>query len=431
MRNPLLIRWIPLAAGFMSLCCLARAAEQSSTLDIARFARIVTWDPNRTDGARASRIEEFRAEDLFLESDVPAGNDCAYRVPVSTNGLGCLGLQWLNRRALEELALVFPAPAQVPPASSVQVQGWFGESAWQGGWKPLAGEMQAAGNRLVFRLSAKAGAVQTQKIRWVFPASGQTVVRGLSAFTGSRWLTVKLLVEAEKPAWGARGELVVCNGELLDDRGSQRREPLPGTPEPGRPASGICDLDLKGPLRLSVRSSRPSSFKSDPTVLQFRLPSGSFGVAVQDVLSNECVYLPDHGLFITRDPAPITLADYKRKIAGRQTILQQVRELPDQTLAQAMARTHHDAQREGPVMLSLACDNTKFVVERDGTLRFQATTNLTANWLASAGAILPHFGDGPASTLTRRLDGGWLPIPIITVENKGVPDCSAHLCRAV
>ena len=84
------------------------------------------------------------------------------------------------------------------------------------------------------------------------------------------------------------------------------------------------------------------------------------------------------------------------KIAGRKTILQQVRELPDQTFEQAMARTHHDAQREGPVMLSLACDNAKFVVERDGTLRFQATTNLTDDWFATAGEIHPQFGDGPA-----------------------------------
>ena len=155
-------------------------------------------------------------------------------------------------------------------------------------------------------------------------------------------------------------------------------------------------------------------------MLQFRLPTGSFGVAVEDVLTNECVYLPDYGVFVTRDPAPITLADYKRKIAGRKTILQQVRELPDQTLAQAMARTHHEAQREGPVMLSLACDNAKFVVERDGTLRFQATTNLTGDWFATAGAIHPQFGDGQPGALTRRLDGGWLPIPVITAENKGV-----------
>ena len=155
-------------------------------------------------------------------------------------------------------------------------------------------------------------------------------------------------------------------------------------------------------------------------MLQFRLPSGAFGVAVEDVLNNDCVYLPDHGVFVTRDPAPITLADYKRKIAGRKTILQQVRELPDQTLAQAMARTHHEAQREGPVMLSLACDNTKFVLERDGTLRFQTTTNLTGDWFATAGAIHPQFGNGQPAALTRRLDGGWLPIPVITAENKGV-----------
>jgi hypothetical protein len=155
-------------------------------------------------------------------------------------------------------------------------------------------------------------------------------------------------------------------------------------------------------------------------VLLFRLPTGSFGVAVEDVLSNECVYLPDYGVFVTRNPETITRAAYKQKVAGRRTILQQVRELPDQTLEQAMVRTHHEAQREGPVMLSLACDNTKFVVERDGTLRFQATTNLTGDWLATAGAIHPQFGDGQPSALTRSLDGGWLPIPVITTENKGV-----------
>ena len=148
------------------------------------------------------------------------------------------------------------------------------------------------------------------------------------------------------------------------------------------PYPDILPLTLTRPLHLTLRASRPSSFKSDPTVLQFRLPTGSFGVAVEDVLTNECVYLPDYGIFVTRDPAPMTLADYKRKIAGRKTILQQVRELPDQTLEQAMARTHHDAQRQGPVMLSLACDNAKFVLERDGTLRFQATTNLSRDWFA-------------------------------------------------
>jgi hypothetical protein len=316
---------------------------------MACFARVVTWDPNRTDGARASRIEEFRAEDVFLESNLSASPDGTYRVPVSAKGLGCIGLQWLNRRALRELALEFPAGAKVPVTNAVQVQGWFGESAWQGDWKPLAGEMQAIGNRLVFRLSLKDGAVQTQKVRWVFPATAQTVVRSLSAFTRSRWQTVNLRVETENAAKGTRGEITVCNGVLFSRVRNVRGEA-------GKSFNGLI-WDLMSPVELAVRSSRPSTFSSDPTVLQFRLPTGSFGVAVEDVLTNECVYLPDHGIFVTRDPAPITLADYKRKIASRKTILQQVRELPDQTLEQAMARTHHETQREGPVMLSLACDN--------------------------------------------------------------------------
>ncbi len=395
-----------------------RAPEQPE--DIAPFARLVTWDPNRTDGARASRIEEYRAEDLFLESDLPQSPDGNYQVPVSTNGLGCIGLQWLNRRALTELALEFTDLVGGSVINSVQVQGWFGESAWQGSWKSLAGEMQAIGNRLVFRLSPKAGVVQTQKIRWVFPASGKAVVRRLYASTRSRWHTVKLMVEAEKSARGARCDLIVCNGEILTGGSSRRKEALTYTAESRSPVSRMLDLNLAHPVHLTIRSSRPSTFKSDPTVLQFRLPTGSFGVAVEDVLSNECVYLPDFGISVTRDPSPITLADYKRKIAGRKTILQQVRKLPDQTLEQAMKRTHHDAQREGPVMLSLACDNAKFVLERNGTLRFQATTNQAGDWFATAGAIQPRFGEGQTGTLTRTLDGGWLPIPVITAESKGV-----------
>lgn len=382
-------------------------SAENEPVDVGRFARVVTWDPERMDGARASRVEEFRAEDLFTETDVPRARDGTYRVTAGANGQGCIGLQWLNRRALRTLVLEFSDQAAVPHPQAVQVQAWSGESAWQGGWKPLTGELSASGNRLAFQLSLRAGVAQTQKIRWVWPLAGSTRVRGLSAFTRSRWQTVHVRIECEKPARGSRGELSIINGEL---RASA----------PGREAVTQQTWKLGQPLNLTLRANRSSSFKSDRTVLQFRLPTGAFGVAVEDVLTNDCVYLPEHGLFVTRDPAPVTLAEYQRKIAGRKTILQQVRELPDQTLARAMARTHHDAQREGPVMLSLACDNSKFVLERNGVLRFQTTTNVAPDWFASSGAVTPRFGVGPVSSLTRRLDGGWLPIPVITAENHGV-----------
>jgi hypothetical protein len=427
-----------------------------STVDMAPFARVVTWDPHRQDGARANRVEQFRAEDLFLETEAVREADGCYRVPASADGLGCIGLQWLNRRALKSVALEFAPGATVPAANAVQVQGWFGESAWQGGWKPLPGEMQAEGNRLSLNLSPKAGAQQTQKVRWIFPHAAQARVRSLSAFTRSRWESVRLRVETERKAGSGRGEVSVFNGELL------KTQP-----------AGVWNL--KQPLALEIRYSRPSSFKSDPTVLQFRLPLRGSGdssrsagfqpavsptssrlssrelptfdtnerpadwksairqvgnlrydsgnivsVAVEDVLSNDCVYLPDLGLFVTRDPAPVTLQDYKARIAGRKTILQQVRTMPDQTLAQAMARTHHEAQREGPVMLSLACDNLKFVLERDGLLRVPGTTNPSGDWFAAAGEIRPQFGTGSGGQLTRALDGGWLPVPVITVSKEGL-----------
>ena len=69
--------------------------------------------------------------------------------------------------------------------------------------------------------------MQTQKIRWVFPATGETLVRSLSAFTRSRWQTVNLLVEAEAPAKGSRAELVIYNGEFVTDSSSRRKGVLP------------------------------------------------------------------------------------------------------------------------------------------------------------------------------------------------------------
>lgn len=384
-----------------------RVRPIETSVDMAPFARVVTWNPKRTDGARASRIEEFRADDLFTETELKPNKDGSYPVLAWTNGVGCIGLQWLNRRALRELVLEFVDGAGIPAPDSVRVEGWFGESAWQGNWKPLTNECRLEERRLIFKLAPKAGVVQTQKIRWVLPASSKPLLVRLSAFTRSSWATTNLFVQIERSKAGTRGGCTIWNGEPV------------GKSETRKPKSEIS-WNLSQELRLAVRYSRPSSFKSDPTVLQFRLPTGNVGVAVEDVLANDCVYLPDYGLFVAREPLPVTLADYKRRIAGQKTILEQVRALPDQTLAQAMAKTHHEAQREGPVLLSLACDNTKFAVERDGVVRCLVTTNPAVANHETRFELKPRFGSGKPGNLSRTLDGGWLPIPVITHEQDGV-----------
>jgi hypothetical protein len=376
-------------------------------VDIAPLGRIVAWDANRMEGTRASRIEEFPAEDLFLETDLAPDSARQFATP-ATNGLACIGVQWLNRRAVKELSLTFLDPALVPPTSQVRVEGWFGESAWQGKWQPLAGELRRDEARLIFHASARppaGGFLVTRKIRWVWPTTaGRVPVRRPVVFTRSRWATARLLMELAPPA-------------LLPDRpqdvpkgsGEPFIEVFNGALEP----PGIAPIESR-PGSLAVRYSRPSSFKSDPTHLRLALPQGRVTVAVQDILEHEAVYFPESGVFLCSADKPITLAAYRARIAGRKTVLEEVRQLPDQTLAQAMAKTHHAVQREGPVMLSLACDNNKYVVERDGTVRFRTTPHTGTDWFAGAGELRFDLGAAQPGEISPHLDGGWLPIPVIT-----------------
>jgi len=386
----------------------ATRRHPAERVDMAPFARVATWDPQRMDGSRASRIEEFRADDLFTETELLPNPDDNYSVPVWTNGAGCIGLQWLNRRALRELALEFADGTPIPPPDAMRLEGWFGESAWQGNWKPLTNECHQEKRSLVFNLVPKGGAIQTQKVRWVFPASSKPFQVRLAAFTRSSWRTTNLFVQMEDAKSKALAEVTIWNGNLA-------AKPIIANPKP------IILWNVSQPLHLSLRFSGPSLIsKSDLTELQFGFPTGYVTVAVQDVLANDCVYVPDFGLFVAREPLPVTLADYKRRIAGRKTILEEVRAMPDQTLSQAIAKTHHDFQNEGPVMLSLACDNTKFAVTRDGTIRFPVGTNVLAEWMTGAGEMRAQFGDGKPGAMTRTLDGGWLPIPVITTAKDGL-----------
>ena len=391
-------------AGLTSVKHTGTPRLPATAVDMSPFARVVTWDASRTNGARASRIEEFHADDLFTETELKPDGKGLYAVRRQSSGLGCIGLQWLNRRALREVTLEFAGSAQLPPADGVRVEGWFGESVWQGSWKRLNGDFARDGNRIALKLAPKAGVVQTHKIRWIFPTAEKPARVRLSAFTRSGWATTNLFVQLEKPA---RVGMRLWNGEF-------------GSVSDPNHAGLEFTWNFAQPYRNVVRYSRSSSFKSDPTVLQFRFPNGEVSVAIEDVLANDCVYLPDFGLFVAREPLPVTLAEYERRIAGQRTIREEVRALPDQTFAQAMAKTHHATQREGPVLLSLAGSNHKFAIEREGTVRFQATTNVATDWFASAGELRPQFGDAKNLFLTRSLEGGWLPIPVITKEHDGV-----------
>lgn len=394
------------------------SGRASAAVDIAPFAEVFTADPDRTDGARARRLEEFPAEDVFLETGLQPHAGGRYVLVPNANRIACVGLKWFSRRPLREVRLPFPADSPMPSPDTVQVQAWFGESAWQGHWQTLDLTPVAQDRELVASLPARApmgGLLQTRKIRWRLPASGPSIaILPPVAYSRARWTDDDVIARALSPTPGATGQVRVFNGACLSADGAAPTSP-----------STWLDWDLSRPLKLRVRHSLPSALKADATVLQFRLPAGGVGVAIDDLLTHRHVNVPSRGLDVALaeppDPvAPPAPADPPRPVTHPTSILDEVRARPDQTLAQALARTHRAAQDEGPVMLSLSCDNTKYVVGRNGDLSFPVTPTPDTEWFAGAGNVQFILGDGQRDHTRRQLDDPWLPLPRITFEREGL-----------
>jgi hypothetical protein len=380
--------------------------------DIARFARVATWDPHRDDGARSNRVQEFRREDVYLETPVKPARG-VYEVPVAVDGTGCLGLQWAETRLLRSLGLEFPDDDTVPATEGVQVQFWTGESPWQGKWKPLTGKIVREGRRWTLAIATKDNLdfprTGVDKIRWIFPRTSQPIfVKMLSAYSRSRWDTAELRLEFEKPETRRPGSVEVYNGAILSDAGEMALERT---------------WDFSAPLRLNVRYSRPKPWKSDRTVLRILAPDGACGVAVEDVLANGCVYVPALGLYVAPESNAMSAAEYRKSIEGRKTVLERVREMPDQTLAQALEKTHNPAQNNGPTMLSLACDNHKFVAYGDGAIQFEPFGEEIKDGKGLAlpsHRLAPRFGAGKSGNIRRELKEDWFPAPVVTVHESDV-----------
>ncbi|MHB8973404.1 MAG: hypothetical protein ACYC4N_23440, partial [Pirellulaceae bacterium] len=143
-----------------------------------------------------------------------------------------------------------------------------------------------------------------------------------------------------------------------------------------------------------------------------------------------CIYVAHAGVFLVREPAPVTREEYLRKIAGQKTFLAQVRDKPDQSFAQAFAKVHNPIQDLGPMMLSLACDSRKFVAERAGRVLFDTYNKFDdpERPIPKQWQLTPRFGRGQDQPIARNLTGVWLPAPTTTVTEG---DLSYRQCTYV
>lgn len=387
------------------------ASKHSELLDVALFAQVVTSDPARTDGARANRIQEYRAEDMYLETPATADAKGVYNVVAAAGKPACIGLKWIERRRLREIGFELAEGATAPKADAVQLQCWVGQSAFQGNWKPVGGEWKLQGAAWTMRpdwSSVPGVHLGTRKIRII--STDSLAIRRFTALTVTPIVESRLQVQIEKAPADGKASIEFYNAVRTGGD-----NPL------------HVDWAISNPLDLTVRYSKLRSWAADKPVLRFKLPTGEFGVAVEDVLKNGCVYVRDFGLFITRDPA-LTIEQYKQKIAGKQTILQQVRGMPDQTLAQAVEHVHHPAQNLPPTLLSLACDNHKFILHRDGSMLFSSAPEDDDKFVQNKPTLMDHMsasmtptlGSGKTDKMTRRLAGDWMPIVINELEQDQV-----------
>ena len=382
-------------------------------VDMGAFARVITCDPHRMDGAHSTRVQEFDPGDVYLEKPVPQ-KDGIYVVPRESDGLGCIGLQWAETRFLRGLALEFAPDNPVPPVAGVQVQYWTGESPWQGNWKTLQGAIKQDKNRWTVPISRKENAdfprAGVDKIRWLFPAVQQPIaVKKLSGFTRARLETASLRIELEKPRPGERAFIDLYNGTFIEG-------PNPSDAE-------VYTWDMAGPARFTMRYTKLRTGKTDRSIIRIHLPEGGCGVAVEDAIKAGGVYVRDLGLYVTTATAPQSLAEYRDSIATRKTILERVREMPDQTLAQAMEKTHNPVQDLGPMLLSLACDNRKVIANRDGAIQFAPYGDEPVDkkgTFAPSHRLATRFGSGKSEDVKRSLRGAWLPAPEIVVNDGGV-----------
>ena len=411
-------------------------------VDIAPSARVVTSDPNRMEGTVARRHEPIPPADLFLTTELKRLPDGSYVAPLAADGQSVIGLEWPEMRMLRCLELHWGDGVVAPPAEAVQLQYWQGllgraehdlmidnrSCAWHGGWRPLAAKLEQSPGVWRWKVSGDALKDQpagTYRVRWVFPKSKQPfVVKKISAFTQTSWATTDLRFVSERVGRrrlrancspGKHAPIGISNGEFAAVLLAEA-------------AARTCDWNLARPAALKVRYSQPKAVqKNDRTVLRFELPRQTVCVAVEDVLKNGCVYVPSAGLFVTGNPPKMTLAKYLQTIADKKTVLEQVRGQPDQTLAQAMAKTHHAEQDVGPTFATLACDNRKYIVHRGGGVQFDLYDVPDGNycykvkWYCQEPACMlePVFGGGKGQ-LSRHLDGQWLPKPTTTAMEDGV-----------
>jgi hypothetical protein len=345
-------------------------------------------------------VQEIAAEDLRLETELGPDADGLWHVPRAADGRAGVGLQWNEHRPIRWLALEFGPAFEMPAIAAARVEAWVGTTLWQGEWKPMVGRFETQGRTWCF--TPETVGVLCQKVRWILPAGQEPVlIRRFQALTTSSTTVSELRILREPAPDAGEAWIEGYNADWADgDQWVRRRR-----------------WDQREPLVLAVRhvmAGGATAARGDRSALRFRMPEGAFAVAIDDVLKRGPVFVPHVGLFVVRAGVAFDAAEHRRNLAGRKTVLEEVRAMPDQTRKRAMRVTHYDARLDrGRMMLSLASHNAKFVTEADGTVRCYDDFTRDDQVHSPRCELVPIFGRGRILSQSQ----GW---------GQMGTDCAAH-----
>ncbi len=381
---------------------------QVQQMEIGRFAQLMEWDGHRTEGSPNGRTEEFPADELFLGTPVKANTDGLVKVnPI--NGLGCIGLEWIERRRISRLELPITAGSSIKP-SQVTLQQWAwepkymnGGSRWQGAWVSMNGQLSVKDGRVVFSttsLGAQITVGGVLKVRWL--------INGLSAaaFVGrplvyTRTLaspvTVQLRGVGSSPA-----SIQLYNCYLADS-----------------PDALSVNWDRKSPLTLKLIMFESHYSPQDSSRLVLKWAGGGCGLSINDMINNKRIWAPEYNLEAGIAPLPKSAP-----VKHGETTLTRIQSMPEQTFKQALKALAWPEKDTGPTLLSLAAGQHKILAERTGEINFDWSLSILAMVQGGIGrsyswVIAPKIGVNKAEFVSRTMLDGYLPSPQIDhIEGK-------------
>ena len=389
-----------------------KVIKEKNYLEVGAFAKVISCDPNMADGPEAKRTEPLSKDVLVMDKYLFADDKGNYEVPVWKDGRCCIGLRWFETRNIKKMAIEFANGSAVPDVKTAKVQWWVGDSPWQGGWKDLDGEIKTDGRVWSFVSNSKdvndarnkgretkSARMGEEKIRWIFDKTDEPIfVSGLSAWSHSLSGIAEVELSLERPLKGKVGKVSMYNGTIMKGFGKEVHG---------------CEWKLDKPLKLKVRYKKHGFYLADKTSIRVEFDGKTVAVAVRDILENGPVYANQFGLFAASKGCETSLEDYKNEMAKKKTVLERVRQMEDQSFTQAWDHVHREIQDGSPMMISLACNNKKFVVTHEGQIwnSYKIGDGMVT--------VTPTFGSGNKD-VSRNLYGNWLPVPVVSKTENGI-----------